>query len=170
MSLISIIKELQISKKTIFFSVLGQTYYFLIAFFLFKGELIDMLDERLLYDKHFYYIFCISFIMSSFWFLINVSISAFVLMFHHSNTKYNDNPSGIFINSMFCSIGYLSCSMLLNFLLDYDFEYFIIYSFSFISIRVLWVIMKSLILKKNHFKFYTLFTVFLRFKRLLLTF
>ncbi len=57
MNFISIIRELQIGKRTIFFSVLGQTYYFLIAFFLFKSELINRLDENFIFDIKFYQLY-----------------------------------------------------------------------------------------------------------------
>ncbi|CAM4142692.1 MULTISPECIES: hypothetical protein [Flavobacterium] len=150
MNFISIIRELQIGKRTIFFSVLGQTYYFLIAFFLFKSELINRLDENFIFDIKFYYMIGISFLMSSIWFFINVGISSFVLMFHPSSIKYIDNPSGVFINSMISSIGYLSCAMLLNFILDYDFKHFLAYAFSFIAIKILWVIGKNLFTRRNY--------------------
>ena len=150
MNFISIIRELQISKKTIFLSVLGQTYYFLIALFLFKSDLINKLDENFLFDIKFYYVIGISFLMSGFWFLVNIGISSFVLMFHPSSVKYIDNPSGVFINSMISSIGYLSGAMLLNFILDYDFIHFVAYAFSFIAIKILWVVWKTLLSKKNY--------------------
>lgn len=149
MSYINLVKELKINKRTMFFSVVGQTYYFLIAFFLFKPDLFNLIDENYFFDIKFYSIIGISFLMSVIWFLMNVSISALLLMFSSKNNKYLGNPSGVFINSMICSIGYLTFAMLLNFFLDYDFKHFISFSFSFIAIRIIWVITKSFFLNKN---------------------
>jgi hypothetical protein len=149
MSFITIIEDLKINKRTIFFSVLGQTYYFLIAFFLFKHDLFLMIDDNYLLDVKFYFIIGASFLMSLMWFLMNISVSTILLIFSNKNNKYIGNPSGIFINSMICSIGYLTFAMLINFLLDYDFKYFISFSFSFIAIRVIWAISKSLFLHRS---------------------
>lgn len=149
MSFITIIEDLKINKRTVFFSVLGQTYYFLIAFFLFKQDLFLMIDDNYLLDVKFYFILGASFLMSLMWFLMNISVSTILLIFSNKNNRYIGNPSGIFINSMICSIGYLTFAMLINFLLDYDFKYFISFSFSFIAIRVIWAISKSLFFHRS---------------------
>lgn len=149
MSFVKLVRELKINKRTIFFSVLGQTYYFLIAFFLFKPDLFDLIDENYFFDIKFYFVIGISFIMSLIWFLMNVSISTILLMFSSKNNKYVRNPSGIYINAMICSIGFITFAMLLNFILDYDFKHFISFSFSFIAIRVLWAMTKSLFIDKK---------------------
>lgn len=149
MSFVKVIKELKINKRTMFFSVIGQTYYFLIAFFLFKPELFDLIDENYFLDIKFYMIIGICLLMSVIWFLMNVSMSTILLLISDTTKKQIENPSSIFINSMICSIGYLTFAMILNFLLDYDFKYFISFSFSFIAIRIIWGITKSLFIKRK---------------------
>lgn len=149
MSFVKVIKELKINKRTMFFSVIGQTYYFLIAFFLFKPELFDLIDENYFFDIKFYMILVLCLLMSLIWFLMNVSISTILLLFSSTSHKQIENPSSIFINSMICSIGYLTFAMILNFLLDYDFKYFISFSFSFIAIRIIWVMTKTFFFKRK---------------------
>ncbi len=148
-SFMILLQDLRINRKTMFFSVLGQTYYFLIAFFLFKQDFLLLIDENYLLDVNFYYVMGISFFMSLIWFLMNISVSAILLLFSDKVSNYAANPSGLFINSMICSIGYLTFAMLLNFLLDYDYKHFISFSFSFVAIRVVWVMFKTFFFNKR---------------------
>ena len=150
MVLTTIIKELEISKRTLLFSVIGQTYYFLIAFFLFNPDSINQLDELFLVDIKFYLILSASVLMSLIWFFMNVSISVILLLLSYSTHRYN-SPSEIFINAMIWSIGYLTIAMLLNYALEYDFKHFIAYAFTFIAARILWSVIKYLIIKKRNF-------------------
>ena len=152
MVLTTIIKELEISKRTLLFSVIGQTYYFLIAFFLFNPDSINQLDELFLVDIKFYLILSASVLMSLIWFFMNVSISVILLLLSYSTHRYN-SPSEIFINAMIWSIGYLTIAMLLNYVLEYDFKHFIAYAFTFIAIRILWCVIKYLIIKNRKFVF-----------------
>lgn len=149
MILNTIIKEIEISKKTLFFSVSGQTYYFLIAFFLFNPKAINLLDELFLLDVKFYIVLLGSFIMSMIWFLMNVSVSIILLILSYTDVNYLKSSSEVYVNSMICSIGYLTCAMLLTFLFDYNFKCFVAYSFAFIVVRILWNVIKYLILKKR---------------------
>ncbi len=151
MYLVSLIEDLKINKRTVFLAIAGQTYYFLIAFFLFKQDFLLLIDENYFFDKNFYYVMGISFVMSFIWFFMNICVSTVLLLFtdHKRSIKYLGNPSGIFINSMICSIGYLTFAMLINFLLDYDFKHFISFSFSFIAVRIVWSMIKSLFFNKS---------------------
>lgn len=149
MNINTLIKDLDISKKVLFFSVLGQTYYFLIAFFLFKPETINHLDELFLLDLKFYLILFGSFLMSLIWFMMNVCVSVILLLLSYSNYIYSHSPSEVYVKSMICSIGYLTCAMLLTFLLDYDFKHFILYAFTFVSIRILLFLIKSIFTIKS---------------------
>ena len=148
MVLTTIINELEISKRTLFFSVIGQTYYFLIAFFLFNPDSINQLDELFLIDINFFLILSASLVMSLIWFVMNVSISVILLLLSYTNHR-DSNPSEIFINAMICSIGFLTGAMLLNYALEYDFKHFIAYAFTFIAVRILWCVIKYLIVKNR---------------------
>ncbi|VXB06040.1 conserved membrane hypothetical protein [Flavobacterium sp. 9AF] len=144
MSFLTIIKDLKINKKTIFFSVLGQTYYFLIAFFLFRPDYLQLIDENYFLDFNFYFLILVSFFMSIIWFLMNISVTAILLLLSNK-----ENTSSLFINAMICSIGYLTFAMVLNFLLDYDFRHFISFAFSFIAIRIIWTIIRMFLFNKS---------------------
>lgn len=145
----TIIKDLEITKKTLIFSVLGQTYYFLIAFSLFNPDLINQLDERFLIDLKFSYILLASFIMSFIWFFMNVCLASIELLFSYANNRFNTNSSAVFINAMISSIGYLTVVMLLNYIFEHDFKHFIIYAFTFAAIRFIWLLIKSLFSMKD---------------------
>ncbi|NJM78976.1 MAG: hypothetical protein HC854_03885 [Flavobacterium sp.] len=154
MILNTIIKDIEINRKTLFFLVLGQTYYFLIAFFLFNPNAINLLDELFLLDYKFYLVLFGSFVLSILWFLMNISVSVISLLLPNSNLLNSKSLSEVFVNSMIYSIGYLTLAMLITFLLDYNFKHFIVYSFTFITTRILWRVIKCVTFKKRNFKFF----------------
>lgn len=144
MSLVKNVHELQISAKTALLSVFGQAHYFLIAIFLFRYDLVEKIDNRLLLDINFYYILLISFTFSALWFAMNVSISMMTPFICAKRNQYSD----IYFSSMVCSVGYLSAALLLAYILDSDFYHFIAYAFMFIALRLCWTIFKLMIQKK----------------------
>lgn len=144
MSLVKNVHELQISAKTALLSVFGQAHYFLIAIFLFRYDLVEKIDNRLLLDINFYYIILISLAFSSLWFAMNVCISTMIPVIC---AKKNQN-SDIYFNSMVCSVGYLSGALLLTYILDYDFYHFIAYAFMFVALRLCWAFFRLIIEKK----------------------
>lgn len=129
-----------IDSKAVLFSVFGLSYYFLIAIVLFKPNFIEKVNNRLIFDINFYYILMLSICLSFAWLIMNVVLTKFLLIFNQE--KKEDNQTDVFINSMFYSVGFLSCALLLNFILDYDFRYFVAYAYLFLSLRIIWVILK----------------------------
>ncbi len=134
------IEWFSIDSKAVLFSVFGLSYYFLIAIVLFKPSFIDRINNRLLLDINFYYILFFSICLSFAWLIMNVVLTRFLLFFNQE--KKVNNLTDVFINSMFYSVGYLSCALLLNYILDYDFRYFVAYAYLFLSLRIIWVILK----------------------------
>lgn len=134
------IEWFSIDSKAVLFSVFGLSYYFLIAIVLFKPNFIEKINNKLFFDINFYYILLLSICMSFAWLIMNVVLTKFLLVFNQE--KKEENQTDVFINSMFYSVGFLSCALLLNFILDYDFRYFIAYAYLFLSLRIIWVILK----------------------------
>lgn len=77
---------------------------------------------------------------------MNIALTMSLLLF--SNTNEEQSPSDIFISSMIYSIGFLSCALLINYLLDYDFKHFVAYSYLFVAIRIIWVFISLSFSKK----------------------
>lgn len=61
------IKDFHITTKTSIFSVLGMSYYFFIAIYLFKVDLVDKIENSLLLDINFYLILLTSLSLSFAW-------------------------------------------------------------------------------------------------------
>lgn len=129
-----------IESKAVLFSVLGLAYYFLIAIILFKPSFIDKINNKILLDINFYYILFLSVCLSFAWLVMNMVLTKFLLAFNQERVE--QSQTDIFINSMFYSVGYLSCALLVNYILDYDFRYFVAYAYLFLSLRIIWVILK----------------------------
>lgn len=129
-----------IESKAVLFSVLGLAYYFLIAIILFKPSFIDKINNKILLDINFYYILFLSVCLSFAWLVMNMVLTKFLLAFNQEREE--QSQTDVFINSMFYSVGYLSCALLVNYILDYDFRYFVAYAYLFLSLRIIWVILK----------------------------
>lgn len=129
-----------IDSKAMLFSILGLSYYFLIAIILFKPSFIDKINNKILLDINFYYILFLSLCLSFVWLIMNMILTKFLLAFNQERVE--QSQTDLFINSMFYSVGYLSCALLINYILDYDFRYFVAYAYLFLSIRIIWVILK----------------------------
>lgn len=129
-----------IESKAMLVSILGLAYYFLIAIILFKPSFIDKINNKILLDINFYYILFLSVCLSFAWLVMNMVLTKFLLAFNQERVE--QSQTDIFINSMFYSVGYLSCALLVNYILDYDFRYFVAYAYLFLSLRIIWVILK----------------------------
>lgn len=143
---VAVKNKMIVSPKTFFLSILGLAYYFLIAIFLFRVDLVDKVESPLLLDLDFYFIVFISILLSCSWFLMNYFLTHFLLIYKLQN-KRKSEPD-LFISTMICSIGYLSCALLINYILDYDFGHFIAYAFLFLAIRIIWAVFSSAFFKK----------------------
>ncbi len=129
-----------IESKAMLVSILGLAYYFLIAIILFKPSFIDKINNKILLDINFYYILFLSVCLSFAWLVMNMVLTKFLLAFNQERVE--QSQTDVFINSMFYSVGYLSCALLVNYILDYDFRYFVAYAYLFLSLRIIWVILK----------------------------
>jgi len=129
-----------IESKAMLVSILGLAYYFLIAIILFKPSFIDKINNKILLDIDFYYILFLSVCLSFAWLVMNMVLTKFLLAFNQERVE--QSQTDVFINSMFYSVGYLSCALLINYILDYDFRYFVAYAYLFLSLRIIWVILK----------------------------
>lgn len=134
------IEYLRVNSKAVLFSVVGLAYYFIIAIILFKPEFLDKISHAMLFDANFYLLLIISVCLSLAWLIMNVVLTKFLLQFDQNEKAKSETD--VFINSMFYSVGYLSCALLLNYILDYDFRHFVAYAYLFLSLRIIWVVIK----------------------------
>lgn len=140
MKLESKIDGFKMNSKAALFSIFGLSYYFLIAIVLFKPDFIEKVNNALLLDVNFYYLIVLSISLSLAWFVMNLVLTKFLLLFNQNEVI--KNQTDVFINSMFYSVGYLSCALLINYILDYDFRHFVAYAYLFLSLRIIWVVVK----------------------------
>lgn len=140
MKLESKIDGFKMNSKAALFSIFGLSYYFLIAIVLFKPDFIEKVNNALLLDVNFYYLIVLSISLSFAWFVMNLVLTKFLLLFNQNEVI--KNQTDVFINSMFYSVGYLSCALLINYILDYDFRHFVAYAYLFLSLRIIWVVVK----------------------------
>lgn len=149
MSIIKDFKELHIGLRTTFMTILCQMPFFFVAIFLFKHNLIDKISIYPLIDMDFWFLISLCFCFSLTWFLMNVSLTFLVVAFADKVSKTDSEPYELYIASMIYSIIYLSLAIILNYYLHYDFNNFLLYSYSFILARIVWVVFWTFILRKD---------------------
>ncbi|MFD2891723.1 hypothetical protein ACFS5J_06835 [Flavobacterium chuncheonense] len=139
MSLVRNVHELQISTKTALLSVFGQAHYFLIAFFLFKHNMVDQVENPFLLDFDFYMIILTSLVFSLVWFIVNICISSILPIY---SIQPNASEKDVYFSSMSFSIGCLTLALILTFLLDSNFYIFIAFAYMFIAFKIVWSVFK----------------------------
>lgn len=134
------IDDFKLNSKAALFSIFGLSYYFLIAIILFKPNFIEKVNNALLLDVNFYFLIMLSVCLSFAWFIMNIVLTKFLMLFNQNELV--KSQTDVFVNSMFYSVGYLSCALLINYILDYDFRHFVAYAYLFLSLRIIWVVVK----------------------------
>lgn len=131
MSFLLNIKKIQINKAAVLLFVLGQTYYFLIAFFLFKSKLILKNNDD--FDMNFMRVVPVCLLLSFLWFILNALGNVFQYR-PLNDLSINDESfkcmNKCLIKVMIQSICLLSLSMMINVLLDKSLEYFFLFALS----------------------------------------
>ena len=149
MSIIKDFKELHIGLRTSVLTILCQMLFFFVAIFLFKHNLIDNISIYPLIDMDFWFLISLCFCFSLTWFLMNISLTFLIVAFVNKVSKTDSEPHELYIASMIYSMVYLSGAIILNYNLHYNFNHFLFYSYSFVFIRIIWIIFWTFILRKH---------------------
>ncbi|MBW6481617.1 MAG: hypothetical protein K0B10_01020 [Vicingaceae bacterium] len=80
---------------------------------------------------------------------MNISLTFLVIAFAEKVSKADSEPHELYVASIIYSIVYLSGAIILNYNLHYDFNHFLLYSYSFILVRIVWITFWTFILRKN---------------------
>jgi len=149
MSIIKHFNELHIGLKTCILTIVCQMPFFFIASFLFKHNLIDNISSYPLIDMDFWFLISLCFCFSLTWFLMNVALTFSAISFADKMTKTDSEPHELYIASMMYSLFYLSISIVISYYFNLTFNSFLLWAYSYITARVGWIILWTLILRKH---------------------
>ena len=128
MSWIKDIEELPTIKKAFVISIPIVTPFWFLSIFLFQ--------HKFFLENDFYVIAIFSFCLTIIWYLINFLLSFIIAYFFDKNT---DMEAQLVACGAY-SIGYLSMTIFISYLLKLEFNTFFYLCFSFILFRILWVL------------------------------
>ena len=139
MRLIEYFENLHVTVKSSVITIIGQMPFFFIAIYLFKHDLINLVGKNLLSDMNFLFLISICFCLSITWYAMNLILTLIVFKFgdylYHDETEIDD----VFKLSIWYSIGYLSIAIFINYKLQFNLFWFLVFAYGFIFLRLIYI-------------------------------
>lgn len=156
MSWISDFEKLKLTSKVIFLYFICIIPFFFISVYLFKPDMINIIQGNPLINIHFYFLLAICFAISFSWFWMVYLVSKLSMVFVEKivikiEQKETDPYSieDLFILTFIYSIAYIILAITLNqYLIHWDLKFFLIGCLSFVLFRLIWIAFFYWLLKK----------------------
>lgn len=127
------IESFLIASKVKVLSILGLTYYFVVATTLFSPDLISNISNSILFDLNFFKVLLLCFFMAFMWYFSNYFSNYFIFK------KINNQDQDFDLNILKQSILFITLAFVINLILGYNFLIFLIIAYSIFLIRTLWI-------------------------------
>lgn len=147
MSWISDFDKLKLTSKVIFLYFICIIPFFFISIYLFKPEMINLIQGNPLINIHFYFLFATCFALSFSWFWMVYLVSELSMFFVNKIFLKSENIKtdrygieDLFILTFIYSIAYIILAIILNhYIFHRGFNFFVIGCSSFILFRLIWI-------------------------------
>jgi hypothetical protein len=147
MSWISDFERLKLTSKVIFLYFICIIPFFFISVYLFKPEMINIIQGNPLINIHFYFLLAICFALGFSWFWMVYLVSKLSMVFVEKIVVKNEQNQtevysigDLFILTFIYSMAYIIFAITLNhYLIHWDLKLFLIGCFSFVLFRLIWI-------------------------------
>ncbi|UUC45572.1 hypothetical protein [Flavobacterium cerinum] len=138
--------KLELTYKAAFLTIVSAMPSFFVSIYLFKPSLIGLVGDNPFSDIDFYFIISLCFCLSLTWFMLTLFYTQ-LLFDYLDKTENNGKPSEIkdvFRANTIIAVIYLNILILVNYIIKYDFIYFVIGAYSYILFLVLKIIIAKI--------------------------